>query len=119
SIEEAKKKHSWVIPSRKIERGHVDEEMKKSPHQISGEIKIQGADHFYLESQVTVAYPLEDGQIEVHSSSQHPTETQHVVAHGLGLPAKDVVCVVKRMGGGFGGKESQSAPFAAMAALAA
>ena len=119
SIDDAKKKQSWVIPARKIERGHVDEEMKKAPHQISGEIKIQGADHFYLESQVTVAYPLEDGQIEVHSSSQHPTETQHVVAHGLGLAAKDVVCVVKRMGGGFGGKESQAAPFAAMAALAA
>ena len=62
---------------------------------------------------------MEDGQIEVHSSSQHPTETQHVVAHGLGLPDSYVVCQVKRMGGGFGGKESQAAPFAATAALAA
>jgi len=80
---------------------------------------IRGADHFYLENHSSVVYPREDGQLEVHSSSQHPTETQHVVAHALGLPYKDVVCVVKRMGGAFGGKESQAAPFAAYAALAA
>lgn len=119
SIENAKKSQSWVIPARKIERGEVDAVMAKAPHKISSKIEIQGHDHFYLESQVSIAYPLEDGQIEVHSSSQHPTETQHVVAHGLGLADKDVVCIVKRMGGGFGGKESQAAPFAAMAALAA
>lgn len=119
SIAEARKHGSFIIPARTIERGNVDEEMKNAPHTIEGNIVIQGHDHFYLESQVSIAYPLEDGQIEVHSSSQHPTETQHVVAHALGLPNKDVVCQVKRMGGGFGGKESQSAPFAAMAALCA
>lgn len=119
SIEAAKKAQSYIIPARTIERGNVDEEMKKAPHKISGKIVIQGHDHFYLESQVSIAYPHEDGQIEVHSSSQHSTETQHVVAHALGIPDKDVVCQVKRMGGGFGGKESQAAPFAAMAALAA
>ena len=115
SIEAAKKAQSYIIPARTIERGNVDEEMKKAPHKISGKIIIQGHDHFYLESQVSIAYPHEDGQIEVHSSSQHSTETQHVVAHALGIPDKDVVCQVKRMGGGFGGKESQAAPFAAMA----
>lgn len=119
SIDEAKKKKSFIIDSRKIERGEVDEAMKNAPHKIEGKIVIQGHDHFYLESQVSIAYPLEDGQMEIHSSTQHPTETQHVVAHALDLPDKDVVCQVKRMGGGFGGKESQSAPFAAMAALAA
>lgn len=119
SIEEARKHESFIIPARTIERGNVDEEMKKAPHKLEGNIVIQGHDHFYLESQVSIAYPLEDGQIEIHSSSQHPTETQHVVAHALGLPDNDVVCQVKRMGGGFGGKESQSAPFAAMAALCA
>jgi len=119
SIQDAKKKGSFIMESRKIERGNVDEQLKAAPHTIEGSIIMQGHDHFYLESQVSIAYPLEDGQIEVHSSSQHPTETQHVVAHALGLPAKDVVCQVKRMGGGFGGKESQAAPFAAMAALAA
>lgn len=119
SIQDAIKKESFIAPARKIERGEVDEVMKSAPHTLSGRIVIQGHDHFYLESQVSIAYPLEDGQIEIHSSSQHPTETQHVVAHALGLPDKDVVCQVKRMGGGFGGKESQAAPFAAMAALAA
>lgn len=119
SIDEARKVESFIIPARKIERGDVEGAMKTAPHTISGKIIIQGHDHFYLESQVSIAYPLEDNQFEIHSSSQHPTETQHVVAHALGVPAKDVVCQVKRMGGGFGGKESQSAPFAAMAALAA
>lgn len=119
SISRAKEVKSFIGDRRKIERGEVDSAMKASPHTLEGEILIQGHDHFYLESQVTIAYPLEDGQVEIHSSSQHPTETQHVVAHALGLSDKDVVCQVKRMGGGFGGKESQSAPFAAMAALCA
>ncbi len=119
SIEEAKTSQNFIIPARKIERGDVDASMGSAPHKLKGSIIIQGADHFYLESQASVAYPLEDGQIEVHSSSQHPTETQHVVAHALGLHNKDVVCQVKRMGGGFGGKESQAAPFAAYVALVA
>ena len=119
SIDQAKEKKSFIIDARKIERGQVVENLKSSPHKLNGKIVIQGHDHFYLESQASIAYPLEDGQIEIHSSSQHSTETQHVVAHALGLPFKDVVCQVKRMGGGFGGKESQAAPFAAMAALAA
>ena len=119
SIREAKEKKSFIADCRYIKRGNLEEGFKKADHTLEGSIKIQGADHFYLESQVTIVYPLEDGQLEVHSSSQHPTETQHVVAHALGLPARDVVCQVKRMGGGFGGKESQAAPFAAMAALAA
>ncbi len=119
SIGEAIAAKSFIGHPRKIERGGVDANLKSAPHRAQGAIVIRGADHFYLESQASVAYPLEDGQLEVHSSSQHPTETQHVVAHALGLAAKDVLCVVKRMGGGFGGKESQAAPFAAYAALAA
>ena len=119
SIAEARKSEAFIIPARKIERGEVDKVMKESPYTLEGKIVIQGHDHFYLESQASIAYPLEDGQVEIHSSSQHPTETQHVVAHALDLPDKDVVCQVKRMGGGFGGKESQAAPFAAYAALAA
>jgi len=119
SIDEAKKAQSYIADSRTIARGDLKNGFNKADHKLNGTIKIQGHDHFYLESQASIVYPLEDGQLEVHSSSQHPTETQHVVAHALGLPAKDVVCQVKRMGGGFGGKESQAAPFAAMAALAA
>tara|TARA_B100001971_G_scaffold84647_1_gene78211 strand:+ start:320655 stop:323090 length:2436 start_codon:yes stop_codon:yes gene_type:complete len=119
SIDEAIKKKSFIGDRRFIKKGDFDKEIKNCEHTLSGEVRIQGADHFYLESQATIVYPLEDGQFEVHSSSQHPTETQHVVAHALGVPDKDVVCIVKRMGGGFGGKESQAAPFAAIAALCA
>jgi xanthine dehydrogenase large subunit len=119
SITDAREQKSFIANRRKIERGDVDTAMAAAPHKLSGRIVIRGADHFYLESQACIAYPKEDGQVEVHSSSQHPTEVQHVVAHALGLPSKDVTCIVKRMGGGFGGKESQGAPFAAYAALAA
>lgn len=119
TIDEAIKSKSFIGEQRSINRGDFKDAINKSSHKIVGELRIKGADHFYLESQCTIAYPLEDGQMEIHSSSQHPTETQHVVAHSLGLPSNDVVCIVKRMGGGFGGKESQAAPFAAMAALCA
>jgi xanthine dehydrogenase large subunit len=119
SITEAKKTKSFIADSRSITRGDLELGFKKADHTYEGNIIIQGHDHFYLESQASIVYPLEDGQLEVHSSTQHPTETQHVVAHALGISAKDVVCQVKRLGGGFGGKESQAAPFAAMAALAA
>ncbi|MES2855441.1 MAG: molybdopterin cofactor-binding domain-containing protein, partial [Bdellovibrionota bacterium] len=119
SIDEAKKRKSFIASERKIERGNVEKALASSPHRIKDRIVIRGADHFYHESQATVAYPLEGGTIEVHSSSQHPTETQHVVAHALGLHQNQVVCIVKRMGGAFGGKESQAAPYAAYAALVA
>jgi xanthine dehydrogenase large subunit len=119
SIDQAKAKASFIGARRKIERGHPVKAMESAPHKIKGKIIIRGADHFYLESQASIAYPKEDGQIEVHTSSQHPTETQHVVAHALGVHYKDITCIVKRMGGGFGGKESQGAPFAAYAALVA
>ena len=119
TIDQAREKKSFIGSHRKIERGDVDGALKSARHKLEGVAVIRGADHFYLESQASVAYPIEGGQIEVHSSSQHPTETQHVVAHALGIPQSQVVCVVKRMGGAFGGKESQAAPFAAYAALVA
>ena len=119
SVDEAKKAESFIGSHRKIERGEVDSALKSAPNRLEGKVVIRGQDHFYLESQVAVAYPKEDDQLEVHSSSQHPTETQHVVAHAVGLPQNKVVCVVKRMGGAFGGKESQAAPFAAYVGLVA
>jgi xanthine dehydrogenase large subunit len=119
SIDEAKEKGSFIGSPRKIERGDVETALSQAPHRLEGKIVLKGADHFYLESQAAIAYPKEDGQIEIHSSSQHPTEIQHVVAHALNLSSKDVTCIVKRMGGAFGGKESQAAPFAAYAALVA
>lgn len=100
-------------------RGNFEASKKEADHCLSGTFFCGGQEHFYMENQGAVAYPLEDGQIEVHASSQHPSETQHLVAHALGLAFSKVVCIVKRMGGGFGGKESQAAPFAAYAAVAA
>ena len=102
-----------------MQRGQAELQLAVSEHQLTGEFYIGGQEHFYLESQACIAYPGENGQMEVHSSSQHPTETQHVVAHALGLEYHQVTCVVKRMGGAFGGKESQAAPLAAVAALVA
>ena len=140
SIEDAIEKKSFLpMDERKIERGEVGKYffegitagMEQNPKTdqncklngdfliLDGKLKIKGAEHFYLESQACVVYPKEDGQFEVHSSTQHPTETQHLVAHALGLNENDVVCIVPRMGGAFGGKESQAAPFAAYAALVA
>lgn len=119
SIREAREKKMFIGSTRTIARGDANAAMKSATHRISGTLEIQGADHFYLESHAAQAIPLDNGAIEVHSSAQHPTEVQHVVAHGLGLQSKDVICIVKRMGGGFGGKESQSAPIAAYAALVA
>ncbi|MBL7554820.1 MAG: molybdopterin-dependent oxidoreductase [Bdellovibrionaceae bacterium] len=109
----------FIGPSRTINRGDVDSALASAPNKLKGDIEIAGQEHFYLESQASIAYPKEDGQIEVHSSSQHPTEVQHLIAEALGLRHHQVVCVVKRMGGAFGGKESQAAPFAVFASLVA
>lgn len=119
TIDEAILKKSILCESKPFSRGNVEDILKSAPHVLKGQFVCGGQEHFYMESQATVVYPLENGQLEVHSSSQHPTETQHVVAHALGLDFSQVVCIVKRMGGGFGGKESQAAHFAAMAALVA
>lgn len=119
SIDEARKLNSFIGSERKIERGDPLKCLEKSPHRLSGVIVLGGAEHFYLENQTAIAYPQEDGRIEVHSSTQHPTETQTLVAEALGMPQSGVVCVAKRLGGGFGGKETQAAPFAVYAALVA
>lgn len=119
SIGDAIEKKSFIGDQRFIKRGDFKSAFRDAPLQLSGKIVIRGQDHFYLESQVALVYPKEDGQLEVHSSAQHPTEVQHVVAHSLGLESKDVTVIVKRMGGAFGGKESQAAPIAAYAGLVA
>ncbi|MGQ3683515.1 MAG: xanthine dehydrogenase molybdopterin binding subunit [Candidatus Loosdrechtia sp.] len=119
SIREARQHRSFIGNVRIISRGNVKKALAMAPHTISGHLVIQGADHFYLESQSCIVYPLENDQIEIHSSSQHPAEVQHVAASAVGLPYSKVVCIVKRMGGAFGGKESQAVPFAAYASLVA
>ncbi|WP_374027394.1 xanthine dehydrogenase molybdopterin binding subunit [Bdellovibrio bacteriovorus] len=119
TIDEAIKLDRFIYKANAFKVGDADAAMAQAPHRLKGAFECGGQEHFYLESNACIAYPMEDGQIEVHASSQHPTETQHVVAEALGLSLHEVVCVVKRMGGGFGGKESQAAPFATMAALVA
>lgn len=120
TIQEAKAVGDIIYRAAKpFAQGDADKAMAAAPHRLKGTFIVGGQEHFYMESQAVIAYPLENGQVEVHASSQHPSETQRVVAETLGIPLHHVVCVVKRMGGGFGGKESQGAPIAGYAALAA
>ncbi len=102
-----------------MRRGDVAGALSKAPHVLQGTFSFGGQEHFYLEMQAAYAEPGEDGTIQVTSSTQHPTEVQHGVAHVLGIPANKVIITVPRMGGGFGGKETQAATPAALAALAA
>jgi xanthine dehydrogenase large subunit len=108
-----------VLDDYAFERGDVEAALLSAPRRADGVFRIGGQEHFYLEGQAALAIPKEDGEILVHSSTQHPTEVQHVVAKVLGLPDAFVICEVRRMGGGFGGKESQATQWAAIAALAA
>ena len=119
SITQAREKKMFIGPLRKIKKGSPETAMAAAQHRLKGRITMQGQDHFYLESQACIVYPKEDGQLEIHSSSQHPSEVQHMVAEALNLKFHQVVCIVKRMGGAFGGKESQAGPFAVYAALVA
>ena len=100
-------------------KGNVDQALSEAPHQVRGTIAMGGQEHFYLEGQAALALPQEGGDMVVHSSTQHPTEIQHKVADALGLPMHAVRCEVRRMGGGFGGKESQGNALAVGCAVAA
>jgi xanthine dehydrogenase molybdopterin binding subunit/xanthine dehydrogenase small subunit len=102
-----------------IRRGDIADGLKNSPNILEGEFSFGGQEHFYLEMQAAYAEPGEDGSMFVMSSTQHPSEVQHIVAHVLHVPVNHVVVQSPRMGGGFGGKETQAATFAALAALAA
>ena len=110
---------SYVLPSRKLVRGSPGAVIASSAHRLQGTVLMGGQDHFYLEGQIAVAIPQEDGAMLVHSSTQHPTEVQNIVAHALGMHAHSVTVQCRRMGGGFGGKESQPALIAAAAAVLA
>ena len=119
SIEEALERESYVAKPQTMKRGDADAAIAAAPHRVSGEAGCGGQDHFYLEGQVALAVPQEDADMLVYSSTQHPTEVQHGVAHTLGLPANAVTVEVRRMGGAFGGKESQATIVAAIAAVLA
>ena len=100
-------------------RGDAEAAIAAAPHRLKGSIEIGGQEHFYLEGQAALALPQEGGDMVVHSSTQHPTEVQHKVADALGLPMAAVRIEVRRMGGGFGGKESQANALAVACAVAA
>jgi xanthine dehydrogenase large subunit len=110
---------SYLMPSERIVRGTPHEMLAKAPHRRRGSVTMGGQDHFYLEGQIALALPQENGGMLVHSSTQHPTEVQSIVAHALGTTAHAVSVQCRRMGGGFGGKESQAALIAAAAAVIA
>ncbi len=108
-----------TAPPHEMRLGDADAAIASAPHRLEGTVQIGGQDHFYLEGQVAYAVPGEAGDMLVHSSTQHPSEVQHNVAKVLGLPDNAVTVELRRMGGGFGGKESQPALMAAIAALVA
>src|SRR5688572_7411576 len=118
-IDEAVAAGFFLGGARKIERGDVQAVFASTQRVVEGVLEIGGQEHFYLESQIAIAVPGEQGQMTVHSSTQHPSEVQMMVAEVLGVPFNHVVCVCRRMGGGFGGKETQAAQPAMMAALLA
>ena len=119
TIEEAWEKERFTCAPSRIVRGDAETAVSSAAHRVSGEVRCGGQDHFYLEGQVALAVPGEDRELTVLSSTQHPSEVQHGVSHVLGLPRNAVTVEVRRMGGAFGGKESQATIIAAVAALLA
>ena len=116
---EAVAKKSFVLPSETLVRGRPDEALEAAPHRLQRRVRLGGQDQFYLEGHVAMAMPQEDGGILVYSSTQHPDEVQGIIAHATQRDAKDIVVICRRMGGAFGGKESQAALIACIAAIAA
>ena len=112
-------KGKLVTPPLTLKRGDAAAAIAKAPRRLKGQMRVGGQDHFYLEGQIAMAVPGEDKDVTVYSSTQHPSEVQHMVAHALGVPSHAVTVEIRRMGGGFGGKETQGNQFAALAAIAA
>ena len=118
TIDDALGMNDTVLPDYQFRKGSPETGLATARERFSGHMEIGGQEHFYLEGQVSLAIPGEGPEITVHTSSQHPSETQHVIARVLGVPDAAVTVEVRRMGGGFGGKESQANHWAAIAALA-
>ena len=119
TVEEALAKQHFVTDSHTQRRGDSAAGLSKAPHVIEGSLHIGGQEHFYLETQISSVVPTDDGGMMVFTSSQHPTEIQKLVASVLGVPMHKVVTDMRRMGGGFGGKETQAAAPACLAAVVA
>ena len=116
---EAHAAQSYVLPPVTVKRGEPEQALKKAKHTLSGSFEVGGQEHFYLEGQIAYALPQEQQQWLIYSSTQHPGEIQHWVAHALGLDNHRVRVECRRMGGGFGGKETQAGHLAVWAVLAA
>ncbi|WP_418907578.1 xanthine dehydrogenase molybdopterin binding subunit [Glutamicibacter endophyticus] len=119
SIQDAIAANSFHGVQPVIDKGDTEAAFADAAHIFEGEFEFAGQEHFYLETQNSLAYVDEGGQIMIHSSTQHPTETQDIVSHVLGIPAHQISVQVLRMGGAFGGKEMQPHGYAAVAALGA
>ena len=119
SIQDALAQQSYVLPPVFVRRGNAQAALATAPHTLHGTLEVGGQEHFYLEGQIAYVLPQEQGQWLVHSSTQHPGEVQHWVAHALGISSHAVRVECRRMGGGFGGKETQAGHLAVWAAVAA
>lgn len=119
TVQEGAVQNLWVLPPARLRRGPVEQKLEQGPHRHQGEFYCGGQEQFYLEGQIAYAIPGENQEMHVHCSTQHPSEMQLLVAQVLNQPAHTVKVECRRMGGGFGGKESQSWPFATVAAVLA
>ena len=119
NLDDAYKKKSFLEKPMILQKGNIEKDMLKSKYRLSGNFEIGGQDHFYLETHVALTIPGENDEYQVWSSTQHPTEVQHGVGNVLNIPSAKIDSKVRRLGGGFGGKESQATIFAAMSALGA
>ena len=119
SIEEALKKKSFVLKPKYLTRGNIKDGFKKSDNFLKGKLYSGGQDHFYLEGQIAMTIPQEDNNFLVYSSTQHPSETQQIIGKVLKQNYNSIHVIVRRIGGGFGGKETQSFLFAAITSIAA
>ena len=119
NLDDAYKKKSFLEKPMILQKGNIEKDMLKSKYKLSGNFEIGGQDHFYLETHVALTIPGENDEYQVWSSTQHPTEVQHGVGNVLNIPSAKIDSKVRRLGGGFGGKESQATIFAAMSALGA
>ena len=118
-IETAMAQEHWVDPPHTMQRGDANKALVAAAHRLQGEIRTGAQDHFYLEGQAALSIPQEDGDVLIYSSSQHPTELQHLAALALGRADHAITVEVRRMGGAFGGKETQAAQWAVITALVA
>ena len=119
NIEDALQRKYFVRPPLSFQTGDPESAISGAPHRLHGELHIGSQEHFYLEGQVSLAVPAEDGGMLLYTSSQHPSMIQQTVARVLGVPMNHVTVDVRRMGGAFGGKETQAAQWACIAALLA